>query len=303
MYLVADRNGKTEEENSLQDKLLRWMYGHLLGRCLLKPLIMPGVSRLGGKLLDLRMSRVLVAPFVHRLSIDMTDYEQKEYVSYNDFFKRRLRPGARQIENAPEILVSPCDSRLSVYKVGSESTFKVKHTSYTLSTLLRDWWLADQYAGGYVWIFRLRVDDCHRYIYVDCGKESKRRVIPGVFHTVNPAAGDRFPIYKENTREYSVLKSENFGEILQMEVGALLVGQIENHRVSDTVKRGQEKGSFAFGGSTIILMTRKGRVCPDQDILENSAKGIETRVKLGERVGIKNFEKPFLDKSRFHAYN
>ena len=100
-----------------------------------------------------------------------------------------------------------------------------------------------------------------------------------------------------------MLKSENFGEILQMEVGALLVGQIENHRVSDTVKRGQEKGSFAFGGSTIILMTRKGRVCPDQDILENSAKGIETRVKLGERVGIKNFEKPFLDKSRFHAYN
>ena len=86
MYLVADRNGKTEEENSLQDKILRWMYGHLLGRCLLRPLIMPGVSRLGGKLLDLRMSRVLGAPFVRGLSIDMTDYEQKEYASYNDFF-------------------------------------------------------------------------------------------------------------------------------------------------------------------------------------------------------------------------
>ena len=70
-----------------------------------------------------------------------------------------------------------------------------------------------------------------------------------------------------------------------MEVGALLVGKIENRTVSGTVRRGQEKGNFAFGGSTVILLTQEGKVRPDKDILENSGKGIETKVKLGERVG------------------
>ena len=51
-------------------------------------------------------------------------------------------------------------------------------------------------------------------------------------------------------------------------------------------KTGKEKGNFAFGGSTVILMTQKERVLPDPDIFMNSEKGIETRVKLGERIGV-----------------
>ena len=70
-----------------------------------------------------------------------------------------------------------------------------------------------------------------------------------------------------------------------MEVGALLVGRIENRETTDSVKRGQERGNFAFGGSTVILVTREGRAEPDQDILEYSMRGIETKVKLGEKIG------------------
>ena len=117
-------------------------------------------------------------------------------------------------------------------------------------------------------------------------RSSRNVHIPGVFHTVNPAASDRFPVYKENTREYCLLRSENFGTLLQMEVGAMLVGQIENNPGNKTVARGQEKGHFAFGGSTVILMTQKGRVVPDQDLLESSRREIATRVQLGEKVGI-----------------
>lgn len=288
MYLVADRRGEIKEENTFHDHFLEWIYTHLFGRCLLRLFIRPAVSRAGARVLDSGISKVLIRPFIRSHSIDMAEYEKESYHSYNDFFKRKICPGARRAESSPEIFISPCDSRLSVYKIDGEGMFSIKHTWYTLPSLLRDWWLSDQYAGGYVWIFRLCVEDYHRYIYVDNGKESGRRVIQGVFHTVHPAAGDVFPIYKENTREYSVLKSENFGEVLQMEVGAMLVGKIENRQERAVVKRGQEKGNFAFGGSTIILMTRKGRVCPDEDILENSSRGIETRVKLGERIGKKN---------------
>ena len=134
-------------------------------------------------------------------------------------------------------------------------------------------------------MFRLCVDDYHRYIYADSGKVTGIGWIPGILHTVNPVANDHFPIYKENTREYCVLQSENFGEMIQMEVGAMLVGRIRNHSRGQAVRRGWEKGRFEFGGSTVILMTKKGAAVPDRDILDHSRQGWETKVRLGERVG------------------
>lgn len=291
MYLVADRRGNVREEDSLQDCFLEWMYSHSLGRLLLRPLLLPAVSKLGGRFLSGKVSGIFIKPFIRRHSIDISQFEKKRYDSYNDFFKRRLIDGARSVETDPETFISPCDSRLGVYEINRLRGFSVKHTRYTVFGLLKSRKLAEQYAGGYIWIFRLCVEDYHRYVFVDGGTESKRFRIPGVFHTVNPAAGDRFPIYKENTREYSILQSDNFGEIIQMEVGAMLVGKIENRPRTPRVERGQEKGNFAFGGSTVILMTRAGRVQPDQDILKNSLRGIETKVKLGEHIGKRIFSR------------
>ncbi|MCI8583148.1 MAG: phosphatidylserine decarboxylase [Dorea sp.] len=286
MHITADRQGRMWKENDAQDRLLEWMYTHKFGRLLLKILVNPHISEIGGKFLESGISRIMIRPFIKRHSIEMDLYEDEHYRSYNDFFKRRLKAGARIIEREPEIFISPCDSRLSVFRIDEEESFSVKHADYTLRSLLRDRKLASRYEGGYIWIFRLCVEDYHRYVYVDSGRESKRRRIPGVYHTVNPAAGDRIPIYKENTREYSVVKTKHFGEVIQMEVGALLVGKIENRKWQKTVVRGQEKGNFAFGGSTVILITRRGRVRPDKDIMENSKKGIETQVKMGEKIGL-----------------
>lgn len=287
MHKVTDRQGNIQEENSIQDRLLEQLYQHAAGRILLRPLISPVFSRLGGCFLDSSISRFLISPFIRANAIDMSDYEQTEYRSYNDFFKRKIRPEARCIQTTPEVFVSPCDSRMSVYPIDGRSDFYIKHTHYTAESLLKNRKLAEKYAGGYIWIFRLCVDDYHRYIYVDGGKTSRNIRIPGIYHTVNPVANDRYPIYKENTREYCLLRSENFGTVLQMEVGAMLVGKIENRPGQRMVQRGEEKGNFAFGGSTVILMTQRGRVIPDPDILEYSARGIETKVKLGERVGCK----------------
>ena len=110
--------------------------------------------------------------------------------------------------------------------------------------------------------------------------------VPGVFHTVNPAANDVYPIYKENAREYTLLKTKQFGTILMMEVGAMMVGKITNlHKNPATVKKGQEKGNFEFGGSTIILLIQPGKVRIDYDLIENTEEGYETIVKMGERIG------------------
>ena len=285
MHLVVDREGNIVEAGSLQDRILEGLYCCRAGRLLLKPLVSPAFSKVGGAFLDCGISRHLVPWFLRSHAIDMREYRRKRYVSYNDFFTRRLAKGARRVEQSPEALVSPCDSRLTVYKIDDECDFKIKHTRYTVESLLRDGAMAKKYAGGYVWVFRLCVEDYHRYIYADSGKVSGHRRIPGVLHTVNPVANDHFPIYKENTREYCILESEVYGDMIQMEVGALLVGRIRNHSRGEAVRRGWEKGRFEFGGSTVILLTKKGAAAPDRDILMNSRRGWETKVRLGERVG------------------
>lgn len=286
MKYTADRHGNLTENNSMQDRLLEKLYGSIAGRVLLRPLVSPWFSKLGGKILDSRLSSMIIPGFIRKHHILLEDYEPKHYRSYNDFFKRKICSEARPIDRTEEHFVSPCDSRLSVYPVNESCCVKIKHTPYTVSSLLNNHALAQEYQGGYLWVFRLCVEDYHRYIYVDHGKESERTHIPGVFHTVNPVANDVFPIYKKNTREYSVLESEQFGKILMMEVGALLVGKIENRPVAAYAYRGQEKGNFAFGGSTIVLMTQKNCVMPDEDICMRSRKGIETRVQMGEKIGI-----------------
>lgn len=285
---TSDRQGNIEKNDSNQDRFLERMYGSVAGRLFLRPLVSPAFSKIGGKLLESRLSTLAIPAFIKNAGINMEDYEPKKYGSYNDFFTRRIRKGARPVDMVPQHLISPCDCRLSVYPIDQDCRVNIKHTAYTVWELLKSKNLAKRYEGGYLWVFRLCVDDYHRYIYVDHGRESKRIRIPGVFHTVNPAANDIYPIYKENTREYSLLKSENFGTILMMEVGALLVGRIENRPLKAHVARGQEKGNFAFGGSTIVLMTQKGRVKPDADLLRNSNQGIETRVRLGEKIGESN---------------
>ena len=281
-----DRKGNIMIEDSGQDKLLYWMYNNRIGRAILKVLIKPGISKMAGWILNQKCSAVLIPPFIRKNNIDMGMYVEKEYTSYNDFFTRQIRKEYRPLAAEKNAFISPCDGKLSIYPVEEGRKFKIKNTEYTLESLLRSKDLAKKYQGGSVWIFRLTVDNYHRFCYVDDGRKSRNYHIPGVFHTVNPAANEVCPIYKENTREYSLLKSEHFKTVLMMEVGALMVGRIVNYQEEGQVVRGREKGTFEFGGSTVILITQKNAVAADEDILQNTQKGYETIVKMGEQIGM-----------------
>jgi len=273
-------------KNSGQEKAIRFLYESTAGRLILKLLVLPPISRLIGMFLSSRLSCLLIDPFIRKHGIDLDEYEKAKYRSYNDFFIRKIRSELRPVDNNPSHFISPCDSKLTVTEITPESVFTLKNTQYTLSSLLRNERLAAEYTKGYAMIFRLTVDDYHRYCYVDDGTKEENIYIPGVLNTVNPIANDHFPIYKENCREYSVLHSRNYGDIIMMEVGALLVGKIVNHHSAAKVSRGQEKGYFQFGGSTVVLLVKENRVVPDADIMENSKSGIETIVRFGERIGL-----------------
>lgn len=286
-YAIYKRS-KHNEGVSTQDRVLRLLYGNRAGRMVLGWLIRPEVSKLVGRFMDTGLSRIMINPFIKKNDIDLSLCQRNEFESYNDFFKRKLVPGARTIDTTDEGFVSPCDSRLTVYDIEDteRQTFNIKDSEYTVASLLRDKKLARHYRGGKLWLFRLCVDDYHRYIYNVSGKQSDVRRIEGLYHTVNPIASEYYDIYKENTREYCLIRTEDAGTVVDMEVGALLVGRIVNRCVDSTdVRRGEEKGYFEFGGSTIILLTQKDKVTPLGRIVENSRKDIETRVRQGELVG------------------
>ena len=283
-----NRNGELLGAADRQDLIMRQLYSHFAGRMLVKFLICPPVSRMAGIFLNSRLSKPLIPADVRRGHRDMSEYEKQSFSSYNDYFCRKRVPQACAVDLEPSHLISPCDSLLSVYPIEEDRHFNIKHTRYTVDTLLRSRKLAKRYAGGYACVFRLTVRDYHHYCYVDDGATTSIRRIDGVLHTVNPIANDITPIDKENTREYSILRSQNFGNILMMEVGALLVGRIVNRSGASSVKRGQEKGHFEFGGSTVILLLEPGKVRMDRDLLRNSRHGFETRVHMGEKIGVKS---------------
>ncbi|MCR5845897.1 MAG: phosphatidylserine decarboxylase [bacterium] len=272
-----------------QERMLRRLYGTPLGRGVLKLIVRPWFSKVGGWLINRKVSCLWIKGFVRRNSIDLSECEKSRFKSFNDFFTRRLKPGSRAADMDPGHFISPCDSRLTAYRIDSRARFCIKDTRYTLSELIRNKEIAKRFEGGWLLLFRLSVDDYHRYCYVDDGHKFADVRIPGLFHTVNPIANDLYPIYKENSRVYSLMQTRNFGEVLAIEVGALLVGKISNHDPAECyVARGDEKGLFEFGGSTIVICVQEGILDIDEPIASNSAANIETKVRYGSRVGVRH---------------
>ena len=188
--------------------ILRMLYNTAIGRALIKPFLLPGFSVFAGYLLSSCVSKVLIPCFIKKNRLDMSLYEKESYNSFNDFFARRIRPECRPIDFNPTHLISPCDSRLSVYTITEDGVFTIKHTRYTVSSLLKNFDLAKEYDGGYILIFRLTVSDYHRYCFPVDGTVGDETVIAGKLHTVQPISNDRYPVYKENSREYCTINND-----------------------------------------------------------------------------------------------
>ena len=220
----------------------KFLYRNAFGRMLLKVIVKPFVTKLGGWYMNRKCSKGMINKFVKKNNIDLSQYDMTNINCYNDFFSRKIKPGYRTIDENTNRLISPCDSKLQAFKIEENSVFKIKDSYYRVADLINNEELANEYIGGHCLIFRLTVDDYHRYCYVDNGTKTKNTYIKGVFHTVNPIALERYNIYKRNSREYTILNTENFGQIIQVEVGALMVGKIQNHHQEATFKKGEEKG-------------------------------------------------------------
>lgn len=279
---------KTIDLNKLKvDKSLKFLYENIVGRIILRGITLPFISSVVGAYMSSPLSKGRIKRFISANSIDMGEYEKAEYHCFNDFFTRKIKKGARPLPKDCDKMFSPCDGKLSAYKIDDDTVLPVKGSTYTISQLLNNKQLAEKYRGGYCLVFRLAVDDYHRYIYLDSGQQEQSVKIRGKLHTVQPIALNKYPVFIQNSREYSVIHTEHFGDVVQVEVGALMVGKIVNHLRKGNVKRGEEKGMFKFGGSTIILLCREDAVEIDEIFFENTENNLETIIKMGEVIGRK----------------
>lgn len=287
IYVSRERNS---QENIVTEssKALNFFYGNFIGRLLLKPLITKFSCNIVASYMNSKLSKRRIKRFINKNDINVYEYDDRKYKSYNDFFTRKVISYKRPINASKGVLISPCDGKVLMYKITDDLTLKIKDSYYSIDTLV-DTKIMEEYKDGIALVFRLSTDNYHRYCYIDNGSKGKNNHINGVFHTVQPISLNHYNFYKTNAREWTILNTDCFGKVIDVEVGALCIGRIKNNHETYIFKKGEEKGYFEFGGSTIVLLLKKNTVRIDDDIYNNSKLDIETIVKYGERIGKSNF--------------
>ena len=244
-----------------------------------------------GKQMNKPESTKKIPSFIKEADINISEAKKniEDFTSFNDFFYRELKEGARVIDYSQEVLTSPADGKILVFEnLDKDKEFYIKGDRFTLEEFFASEELAQKYKDGIFMIIRLAPIDYHRFHFPTDGIISESKLINGVYYSVSThAIKKNFRILCENKREYSILKSEKFGDIAMFEVGATMVGGIkQSYQPNSFIKKGEEKGYFYFGGSTCVLVFEKGKVKIDSDLIENTKKGIETKVYMGEKIGV-----------------
>lgn len=286
------RTGQLETERIYGEAWLRWIYGNPLGRISLSVAVRRAwFSAWYGWRMNRPISANRVLPFVVNYGLDVEEFAKPAtaYRSFNDFFYRTLRPGARPIAPGDDVAVLPADGRHLAYQdVDAAEGFYVKGKKFTMAALLGSEELGREFAGGSMLISRLCPVDYHRFHFPVAGVPGEARLINGWLYSVSPLALRLNPGYLvENKRMVTLIETERFGRIAQLEVGATMVGSIlQTYVPGRSVAKGDEKGLFAFGGSCVITLFARGRIAFDKDLLEHSAGQREVYARLGDRLGV-----------------
>lgn len=291
---VIDRKSRQPfVEKVYGDDVMKVFYGHPAGLAVTTRMLTNRfLSNVYGAYNDSAASKHKIEDFVDALEIDVSECSKDlvEYVSFNDFFARKLRPGAREVTQQEKAVASPGDGRLLVFPKIDETTVSyVKWAPIPLFELFnKNQELADRFRNGSCLILRLCPSDYHRFHFPLSGKVGITKTVPGLLHSVSPYALEQgLPVYCLNKRTICELKSSEAGSVLLMEIGALFVGSIvQTYRAGTQVHRGDEKGYFKFGGSTCVMFFEQGAINFDQDLIENSQNSVETLVKMGERIAM-----------------
>lgn len=281
---------------------IKFLYTTSLGGVVRGILKRPFFSRLYGFFQNTPASRRKIKPFIKKFHINMNEYDfghlsselkEESYFHFNDFFIRKFLKGKRPFLGNDDLMPAFCEARYFGWEsVNEKITFPVKgvflNASSLLGSLKKDWGAI--FTNGPLLLARLCPVDYHRFHFPDTGEVLATSCEGDELESVNPLALKAKPeIFLKNERKITILQTENFGKLAYIEVGATCVGSIIHSHKKEKFKRGEEKGYFLFGGSTVIVLGEKGKWKPASDILERTSKDQEVLIRLGREVGNKNF--------------
>jgi len=282
------QSGLLKTEKVAGEKWLVWLYHNPVGEATLWALAKRKmVSSIYGSRMDRPSSTHKIQAFVKEFNIDMSISQKQEFISFNDFFTRKLENDARPVDTNAAVTVSPADGKVLAYADISNSDFIIKGYRFDVSSFLNNARLTQKYRDGSLLIIRLAPPDYHRFHFPVSGSVSPVTRIDGDYYSVNPLALRKMAeIFCLNKREYVIISNPLFGDVVMSEIGATMVGSIVQTYPGNDAKKGEEKGYFKFGGSTVLLLFEKNRVSIDKDLLINTSKGYETEIRVGERIGV-----------------
>lgn len=239
-------------------------------------------SRLAGRFAHSPASRLLIPRFarVYGIAVEEAEKAIGDYATLNEFFTRRLKPGARPVDDAPGVLVSPVDARITgMGPIRQGTIFNVKGQDYTIDELLGGNPRAESYRNGYGIVLYLSPSDYHRIHSPVDGVVVERHHLPGRVYPVNDFGLTHMPrVLSRNERLVTYIRHET-GETAVVKVGALNVSGIRYaDPKADRLSRGGELAWFEFG-STVVLLTENGTFEPRSDLAPGA------KVRMGEALG------------------
>jgi phosphatidylserine decarboxylase len=283
--------GMLRTERVCADGFLNWLYNYRLGNLSNEFVFRQKyVSQLYGWIHNQRLSRGKIVPFMQKMNVNADELicEIEDFTSFNDFFKREIDLSKRPINPSPHACIAPVDGKILAYQsIDPDMTFRIKRSIFNLRSFLFDETLVERFSQGSMLVSRLGLKDYHHFHFPDSGVPGEAKSIKGKYYASGPYSLRKLiPFYSENYRMLTIVDSEHFGQILMVEIGAFTVGSIQQrYRPGRRVVKGDRKGFFEMGGSTVALLFEKGRIELDRDLCVNTRNDIETYVLMGDSLG------------------
>ncbi len=273
-------------QSGSETTLLHFLYFSMLGKLCLSLIRTRLFSACMGRIFRAHWSRILIPFLIQKYHIDTSTYviPSEWFESVQDFFIRTSKTGYRTFSSEKNALCSPVDGCLEVtHTISQEWACMVKWVSTNLEKLFGP--DVVDFSGGNLLFFRLRFSDYHRFHFFDSGEVLSSRAREGLLYSVDNSVL-KTGLWLENKSHLMRLRTENFGDILWLEVGATNVGSITNHlRVWERFTRWQEKWYFWLGGSAVLILFQQNAISIADDISRMSQQWIETAIMAGESVG------------------
>lgn len=289
--------GSIEREKVYGHKMVEWLYQSNSGKAFSHLICHPAISRLYGALQDTKWSKVKIPSFIKDYNIMMDDFlpENQDpddpYSNFNQFFIRKFKQGKRPYIEGPEEMAAFSEGRYFGFITTQNIAVPAKEVLIDPKDLLRNSTWERTFIDGPLLIARLCPVDYHRFHFPDDGIVIDDYRVEGALHSVSPIAlKERKDILITNERHVTILDTKNFGKLAYIEIGAICVGKIVQSRPLEkghSFKRGEEKGYFLFGGSTVLIIGEKNKWRPSQDILDHTQDGLETYLQRGTAVATK----------------